>query len=163
MRKIIAILMMGFSLGSVCVSVIAQQLPRFGTISIRTNFKSVGTATQTAGEHWQSQGMVMGTAFNDKGEGPLHLGPTNCSGTFFVVGTRGKGMGFCTFGDADGDKFFVQYTGDYASSGASAGINEIIGGTGKYLGIQGKGPFKCKPAGAGGELQCTEKFDYQLP
>lgn len=152
MQKIMVRLMVGISLAMLCVCASAQQIPKSGSISIHTNFRGAG-----------APGLVSGTAFNDKGEGPLHLGPVNCSGTFFMVGGQGKGMGFCTFGDANGDKFFIQYTGDYASSGASDGINEIIGGSGKYIGIQGKGPFKCKPAGAGGEIQCTEKFDYQLP
>ncbi len=152
MKKLMVILAIAFSLGAFAVSAFAESLSKSGSISIHTNFRGAG-----------APGMVTGTAFNDKGEGPLHLGPANCSGSFFMVGGQGKGMGFCTFGDADGDRFFVQYTGDYSSNGASEGINQIIGGTGKYLGIQGKGPFKCKPAGVGGELPCTEKFDYQLP
>lgn len=152
MQKIIARFVMGISLVTLCLCANAQQLPKSGSISIHTNFSGAGVP-----------GLVTGTAFNDAGKGPLHLGPANCSGTFFMVGAQGKGMGFCTFGDADGDRFFVQYTGDYASNGESNGINEIIGGSGKYIGVQGKGPFKCKPVGVGGEIQCTETFDYQLP
>ena len=80
-----------------------------------------------------------------------------------MVGKQGKSMGFCTFGDAERGKIFVQYTGDYTATGESGGVNEIIGGTGQYAGISGKGPWKCKPAGVGDALQCTEEFDYKLP
>ena len=45
-----------------------------------------------------------------------------------------------------------------APNQGSQGMNEIVGGTGKYAGIQGNGPWKCKSARANGELNCSQRF-----
>jgi hypothetical protein len=42
------------------------------------------------------------------------------------------------------------------------GINRIAGGTGKYRGITGSGPWKCWDPTPGGAFHCTQRFDYQL-
>ena len=44
------------------------------------------------------------------------------------------------FGDKDGDRIFTSFTGNPLKN---AGENIIIGGTGKYIGISGKGPWEC--------------------
>jgi hypothetical protein len=74
-----------------------------------------------------------------------------------------KFKGYCTFSDADGDRIFTDFAGTGTSDGSGSGINEISGGTGKYKGIQGRGPFKCKPAGSNRALECTQRLDYRLP
>jgi hypothetical protein len=38
-----------------------------------------------------------------------------------------------------------------------------VSGTGKYVGIQGSGPWKCRNSGPSGDLSCTQRFDYRLP
>jgi len=60
-----------------------------------------------------------------------------------VFGTRSsKGLDFvseCTMTDSGGDKVFhhaVRKTGD-VSQGNAVGVNDIVGGTGKYEGIRG--------------------------
>jgi len=63
---------------------------------------------------------------------------------------------------ADGDRILTAFTGSFGPDGAN-GVNEIIGGTGKYTGIQGSGPWKCKFSGNNGESQCAQKLDYRLP
>jgi len=41
----------------------------------------------------------------------------------------------------------------------SGSINEIAGGTGKYVGIRGTGPWKCTPVGGNGEIQWAQRLD----
>ena len=82
--------------------------------------------------------------------------------TFFIAEGDGRDQGYCAFGDADGDRVFTSFTGAFETGGAS-GTNTIIGGTGKYAGIQGSGPWKCRGAGNNGELQCVQRLDYRLP
>ena len=108
-------------------------------------------------------GRVTGITFNDRGSGPLHQGPANCFDAFVVVDGRGIDKCFCTFSDADGDRIFTDFTGVLVPEGGGNGTNEITGGTGKYAGVQGSGPWKCKPAGSNGELQCVQRLDYRLP
>lgn len=163
MRKALAVLATGLSCATLCTSVSAQQLPSSGSISIHTGWKDTSVAVKVAEGRWQGQGMVTGATFNDQGSGPLHLGPANCSYTFFAVEGSARNMGFCAFGDADGDRIFAQFTGSGTPEGTATGSNEIIGGTGKYAGIRGSGPWKCKGLGTNGEYQCTQRFDYRMP
>ena len=143
-------------------SIYAQQLPKSGNINFHTSWKLAGEAITPADKHMLGHDSAVGSTFNDKGSGPLHLGPANCFYTFMMVDGRGKNKGSCAFGDPDGDRIFTDFTGNLSSDG-DQGTNEISGGTGKYAGIQGSGPWKCKTIGNNGELQCAQRLDYRLP
>jgi hypothetical protein len=163
MRKALAVFVSGFSVATFCTATNAQQLPKSGSINFHTGGKDTVAAIEVADKRMQGQGLYSGTTFNDKGEGPLHLGPANCSYVFVVVDGNGRNKGYCTFSDADGDRIFTDFTGTLPPDGQANGINEIVGGTGKYVGIQGNGPWKCKYAGRNGELPCAQRLDYRLP
>ena len=164
MRKALAVFVSALSFATFCTATGAQQLPRSGSINFHTGWKFVGEALTVADKHVQGHGTVVGVTFNDKGAGPLHLGPAECFIAFFVIDGRGKNKGYCAFGDADGDRIFTDFTGTLSSGEqGDQGINEIAGGTGKYAGIQGSGPWKCKNVSANGEVQCAQRLDYRLP
>lgn len=163
MRKVLIVFATGLSFATLCTAASAQQLPRSGTINFHTGFQIKAEAVTVADKHMQGHGTAIGVTFNDKGSGPLHGGPATCFLTFFAIDGRGKNKGYCSFGDADGDRIFTDWNGNATPDGNDNGINEIAGGTGKYAGIQGRGPWKCKPAGANGESHCNQRFDYQLP
>jgi hypothetical protein len=141
----------------------AQSLPKSGSINFHTGFQAKADAVTVADKTMQGHGTAIGVTFNDKGSGPLHGGPATCFYSFFVIDGRGKNKGYCSFGDADGDRIFTDWHGNATPDGNDDGINEIAGGTGKYAGIQGRGPWKCRNAGANGELFCNQRFDYRLP
>jgi len=162
MSRTLAVLIAGLSFAALSAGAIAQQLPKSGSINFHTGWKDTADVNEVAAKRYQGQDRAVGATFNDKGSGPLHLGPANCSGTFYVVDGSGPNKGYCTFGDADGDKIFTDFTGNITPAGAE-GTNVIIGGTGKYAGITGSGPWKCKDAGKNGELQCAQRLDYKLP
>lgn len=162
MNKTVAVVAAAFAFAALCTAAGAQQLPKSGSISFHTGWKDTADVNEVADKRFQGQDRAVGTTFNDKGSGPLHLGPANCSGAFFVVDGSGPNKGYCAFGDADGDRIFTDFTGNISPTGAE-GINTIIGGTGKYAGISGSGPWKCKGSGKNGELQCAQRFDYKLP
>lgn len=163
MRKAIAILIASLSFAVFCTASGAQQLPKSGSINFHTGWKDTGGALEVADKRLQGQGMVTGVTFNDKVSGPLHLGPANCSYTFMAVEGNAKNKGYCTFSDVDGDRIFTDFTGTSTPDGQGNGTNEIVGGTGKYAGIQGNGPWKCKYVGRNGESQCAQRLDYRLP
>jgi hypothetical protein len=140
----------------------AQQLPKSGSIEFHTGWKYSVDAISPAEKHVIGRGNVTGVTFNNKGSGPLHLGPANCFEAFFGIDGSGQARGYCAFGDPDGDRLFTQFTGSFGADGAN-GTNEIAGGTGKYTGITGSGPWKCKPMGGNGEVQCAQRLDYKLP
>jgi hypothetical protein len=159
-RSLVALL--GSSLAIACAIASAQQLPKSGTISIHTGWRVTGEAIEVADKRMQGHGSVAGISFNDNGSGPLHAGPAICFYTFFATDGGVKNKGFCTFGDADGDRIFTDWQGANASEG-TAGVNTIVGGTGKYAGIQGSGTWKSKDVGSNGQHLTTQRFDYRLP
>ena len=162
MRKALAIVVSSVSFATVCISAGAQQLPKSGSISFHTGWKDTAEAVEVADKQVQGHGIDVGVTFNDKGSGPLHLGAANCFYVFALANGAGPNKGYCAFGDADGDRIFTDFTGTIAPDGAN-GTNVISGGTGKYTGITGSGPWKCKLAAAHGELQCAQRLDYKLP
>jgi hypothetical protein len=158
------LLVIGLSLVGFCTSSGAQQLPKSGSINFHTGYKVTAEAMAVADKHMQGHGSAIGVTFNDKGSGPLHGGPSTCFFTFYVVEGRTENKIFCAFGDADGDRIFTDARGtEEAPNQGSQGTNEIVGGTGKYAGIKGNGPWNCKSAGPNGELNCSQRFDYRLP
>jgi hypothetical protein len=114
-------------------------------------------------KHVQGHGTNRGIIFNDKGSGPMHLGPTDCFFTFDSVGDNTKVKGYCTFGDVDGDRVFTDFSGASQPGGDVAGMHDIMAGTGKYSGITGTVPWRCKYRGSNGELECTQQINYKLP
>ena len=152
-------------LGAVTASDVgaAEALPKTGGVSVHSGYWAVGESVAFGEKNAQGHGNNRGITFNDKGSGPLHLGPTDCFYTFSTVAERTKVKGYCTFGDTDGDRIFTDFGGAFNAEGYVQGTHEVDGGTGKYAGIQGTMSFKCKYSGANGELACTQRLDYRMP
>ncbi|HZP01327.1 MAG TPA: hypothetical protein VFD30_13625 [Terriglobia bacterium] len=79
--------------------------------------------------------------------------------------TRGRMLGYVVSAFADGDKTFVRVHGritlkDGKQTGSEGAWN-YTGGTGKFVGIKGKGTFKCSTEGEG--AACTIEGEYGLP
>jgi hypothetical protein len=154
-------LVTGLSFISMCL---ADDLPKSGTISIHTGWRVVADPLEVGDKMMQGHGSVVGVSFNDKGSGPLHGGPAICFFTFFARDGGDVSKGYCAFGDIDGDKIFTDWDGRNDGT-VNQGINRIVGGTGKYKGISGSGPWRVwdtGPAAAGGS-RTTQRLDYQLP
>ena len=159
MRYALASWLVGLSLVAFYGDAAAQGLPKSGSISWHTGWRSVGEAFEVAKGRVEGHGSVIGTSFNDKGSGPLHRGPAECVYTFLTIDGVGPSKGYCAFGDADGDRIFTDWTGE-----GSSGTNVIVGGTGKYSGITGSGPWTgSAPTGTHGGWVTMQRLDYKLP
>ena len=142
----------------------AQQLPKTGTINFHTGWgKATGNDVEVARKRVQGAGVLTGVTFNDKGSGPLHQGAATCSYIYFAIDGQTKGKVICAFGDADGDRIFTESNSTATTDGSIGGVNEIIGGTGKYTGITGRGPWKTKYPSRNGESWSIQQFEYRLP
>ena len=157
-------------LGSVLLSLISFKagadghLPKSGTISWVTGWHmdSIDLAPQTGGYALGSIA-VRGATFNTNGSGPLHEGRALCVGTYIVTPDGATNKGNCAFGDQDGDRIFTTWTGNAATN---QGINTIMGGTGKYAGITGSGPWLCfGPSSVEDDnaFNCRQSLTYELP
>ncbi|MFO1320014.1 MAG: hypothetical protein U1F52_10385 [Burkholderiales bacterium] len=152
------LLFVAVSLGSLLEEAVAQTLPKTGSISWHTGWRSVGEVLDVAKGRAQGHGSVIGISFNNAGSGALHQGPAECVYTFLLTDGNGPVKGYCAFGDSDGDRIFTDFSGEGGS-----GTNVIVGGTGKYAGITGSGPWNSSPRGSHGALATTQRLDYRLP
>lgn len=159
MKRTLGILLAGTCLSAFSAAAVAQDIAKSGSISWHTGWKNVGETLSAAEGHLQGHGSVVGTSFNDTGAGPLHLGPAECVYTFFAFEDAGPSKGYCAFGDADGDRIFTDWTG-----AGDSGTNIIAGGTGKFAGITGSGPWTgSAPTGGNGGWVTFQRLDYVLP
>ena len=133
-------------------------MPKSGTFDFHTGWKC-SVNVKTLGEnHMQGAGDCTGVTFNDAGKGALHNGGGTCFVTFEVKDNVGYNSGVCNWSDQSGDMLYTSFTGNGVE-----GTNTITGGTGKYAGITGSGPWKCTDVGKAGENFCNQSLTYQLP
>lgn len=163
MRNALAITALSLASAMFCGSAAAEPLAKSGSISVHSGYMVVAEVVTVAEKVFQGHGNNRGITFNDKGSGPLHLGPTDCFTAFSTIGDNARVKGYCSFGDADGDRIFTDYKGALQPNGYYEGDHVVDGGTGKYAGIQGTMTFKCKFSGKNGELECIQRLDYRLP
>ena len=128
-----------------------------GKFDFHTGWSFKPDIVQISDNHMIGSGKALGATFNDKGEGFLHNGEGACVVSFEVKDGKGENKGYCTWSDSDGDHIFTSFVGDTVQ-----GTNTITGGTGKYTGISGNGPWVCKnfPNGAS---SCKQSLTYKLP
>jgi hypothetical protein len=97
---------------------------------------------------------MMGIMTEDDGEGPFHNLSTRGIGlTFFEQGV-GSSKGYYCLTDPEGDKIFLDFDASDLSlkPGVKKGSFRIIGGTGKFAGMEGAGEssyYSVKPAKEG--------------
>lgn len=134
-------------------------LPKSGELQLQSINR--GTSMDKYNDDY-THGTVTGVTFNATGTGLLHMSKTNCSYSVFAHKDINKISGFCAHEDKEGDKLFIQYAGNSSSTGEWRGTDDIIGGTGKFEGAKGSGPYTCSGTHKEGEFPCTSKLSYQL-
>ena len=161
MNKVIGIFIASLFSASFGTAVLADS----GTINYHTGWACPNNmVAQPAEEAMIGTGTCMGATYNDNGSGPLHMGAAQCHYSFYVNNGDARNKGYCFWSDPDGDRIYTDFDGDpSANNGGGEGVNVIAGGTGKYEGISGSGPWKCTWVGTDGELHCNQTFNYELP
>lgn len=163
MRHVCAVAVASLFAFAVGTSFAADALPKSGSISVHSGYMVVSESFKVGDNASQGHGTNRGVTFNDKGSGPLHLGPTDCFATFSTIAENTRVKGYCTFGDQDGDRIYTDFKGAFQKSGYVDGTHDVDGGTGKYAGITGTMMFRCKYVGTNNELECIQRLDYKLP
>ena len=81
----------------------------------------------------------MGVRASNTGEGPFHGMSTRNQGIMYFENGVGKLRGYVISADKDGHKFIIELTEEASqlSPKPTSGKGKIIGGTGKFKGIQG--------------------------
>ncbi|MDC1311521.1 hypothetical protein N8Z26_03595 [Burkholderiales bacterium] len=130
-------------------------LAKSGVINFHTGWTCDYPITQGSNDTAVGGVICNGYTFSSDGSPALHEGVAGCYGSFDI---KGDVVGKCSWSDADGDNLYTSFEGN---SSANKGTNYITGGTGKYAGITGQGPWVCKGA-AGGESMCNQSLTYEI-
>lgn len=93
MNKTLAVLVSGLSLAMICGVTNAQQLPKSGTFSLNSGWKTVGEIVQVGEGRVFGWGGFYGVTFNQRGSGPLHMGSAVCPYTLNLTAGAGPGGG----------------------------------------------------------------------
>ena len=88
---------------------------------------------------------------------PWHLGTEDCQTTFVLEsdGSTAAGKFVCDIVDADGDVWWL-------TADVSAGAWQVIGGTGKYDGMEGEGTFQILVQFPDGRYSFNYEGSYRL-
>ena len=120
------------------------KLPHSGTAKFQVSYVQWAPAREIALGEAAGVGAseFVGITRNVEGKGWFDRMTEHCVGQYrWGDGNRLPGSGTCLYLDADGDQVMVNWllTAPYV------GTKEVVGGTGKYLGITGKGTFAGTP------------------
>ena len=115
---------------------------------------------------WENFGVVV----NDTGGGLFHNVTIRCIGGNSWEKGNWEGVGSCSYTMKDGEKVFltIKFGGKMGTPlPPSQGTAQIIGGTGKYAGIQGRTEYTTyylRPSAEGiGQSYNKAKIIYKLP
>lgn len=118
------------------------QLARQGSYAGTYEWVVSSTVHELEEGHVFTQDVYKGTFYNDAGDGFLHGSSWVCPGITDLVDGKGVSRGYCIVTDKDDDKVFNVWEGTVDPKAGFEAHFEWTGGTGKYLGIQGKNTFR---------------------
>ncbi len=108
---------------------LAEDLPKQGTYSTTWAFSGPYTVVQVGEDDWAWMSNFSILYRNDAGTGIFHNMTSDCIG----LGHGEEGNGYCAWVDAEGNKIFSAWK----DLGGGKGATTLLGGTGKYAGLQG--------------------------
>jgi hypothetical protein len=167
-KKTVLVLILGIVMLSVFGPETQAQIPKEGTTSFTGAYSGTLKALPMGQESVQITYECMGVIIGDTPEDPNHNSSNRCLGAFHAVkGEYKDDSGFCVQTLPDGDQIFIAYKSAGKLGRGYKGTYTVVGGTGKWVGIQGSGEFtgtEVRPA-AEGTFQIYErvKGHYKLP
>lgn len=146
----------------------AAELAKEGTFSLRDAWSGTVEGLSLGETRSVYIYMFKGVATNDAGEGLLHNTSMNCMGMGRSVRRATKDHGSCVYTDVDGDKIFDEWKDEGTLGVGGKGTGSLIGGTGKYAGIEGSYEYErvsLRPAAEGTFQGYTTRVEgtYKLP
>ena len=133
--------------------------------SVGTNYSSnVTKIFPIDQDHWVGTQEITGIRLDDSGKGPFHMMTTHIVLTLYGDKSGVRLHGYCTFMDKDGDKVMADLS--EASLTSPKGKGKVLGGTGKFAGIEGTVDFEVSnpkgfPEGTGRTI-CREVWKFTL-
>jgi len=144
------------------------QIPKEGSSSYIIGYSGTYKTVAMGQERIQITYEVLGVIVSDASDCILQNASLRCIGSYHVIkGAYEDDSGFCVCTRPDGDQLFTSYKASGRLGAVGKGTVTYVGGTGKFVGIQGDGEFSrfgARPA-AEGTLQGYNrvKDHYKLP
>jgi len=138
MKKMALSLIVGLSLFIFALGANAQ-IAKEGTFSGTNTYAGTDRAIPLDKDRFVIVYENTGVRLDDSGQGPFHKMSTHNVGILYFEKGVGRLKGYLTSMDKDGDKFLVEITEEASQlyPKETSGTGKIIGGTGKFTGIQG--------------------------
>jgi hypothetical protein len=147
MKKIIVALLLGlaltFTFGPVAMAQMAKEGSHSGMVFFSGTFKMIAMERERVQMNYEATGISKG----DDENSPLYNATNHCLGSMHAIkGAFDNDTGFCAYTRPDGDQIFMTYEAKgrlgVTDGGISAkGTMKFVGGTGKFVGIEGTGEF----------------------
>ena len=168
MKKAVLALTLGIALLVAFGMEAKAQIPKEGAISNTWAYSGTFKSLPMGQERLQMTYEVMGVIIGDTTEDLLHDASFRCLGTRHVVkGEYNDENGFCVCTRLDGDQMFLTYKATGKMGVGAKETQTIVGGTGKFIGIQGSSEYTDYPLrpAAEGTFQGYSKVkgQYKLP
>jgi hypothetical protein len=144
------------------------QIPKEGSSSYVIGYSGTYKTVAMGQERIQITYEVLGVIVSDASDCILQNASLRCIGSYHVIkGAYEDDSGFCVCTRPDGDQLFTSYKASGRLGAVGKGTVTYVGGTGKFIGIQGSGEFTrigVRPA-TEGTLQGYNrvKDHYKLP
>ena len=124
-------------------NVFGEEMVKEGSGENTSVFAGTFTALPMEKERVQMNYEVFGLVPDASPESPIYNTTFHCLGALHAVkGVYENDSGFCSYTRPDGDIVFLTYKATGALGGRGGkGTWTFVGGTGKYVGIQGGGEF----------------------
>ena len=137
MKKIIAIVITLFL--SVAFGLLANaQMAKEGTSSGTVTYAGTHKVIPLDKDRFAMVYDNMGVRLDDSSQGPFHGMSTHNVGVMYFEKGVGRLRGYMTNMDKDGDQYILELTEEASPlTGPINGTGKILGGTGKFTGIQG--------------------------
>jgi hypothetical protein len=167
MKKMTLFLLSGLVV-LIAFSFAQAQIPKEGASSYIIGFSGTYKTVAMGQERFQMTYEVLGVIVSDASDCILQNASLRCVGSYHAIkGTYEDDSGFCVCTRPDGDQLFTSYKASGKLGAVGKGTVTYVGGTGKFIGIQGNGEFtriSLRPA-AEGTLQGYNRVKdyYKLP
>ena len=173
MKRMIIAFILAFILaivfGTVANAQIAKEGSCTGMVFFTGTFKMIAMEKERVQMNYEAIGISRG----EDEKSPLYNATNQCLGSIHAIkGAFDNDTGFCAYTRPDGDQIFMTFEAKgrlgVTDGGISAkGTMKFVGGTGKFVGIQGSGEFERHSlrATAPGTFNSfnISKYSYKLP
>jgi len=140
------------------VQAMAGELPKKGTFAGTFVHEAKAKAIELGKDQWGWTVFGRIATMSDSGDGLWH----NMSGDCLGMGVGDQGSGYCRHADSDGDMIFERWE----ESVIGKGTGTLLGGTGKFAGIEAKFEYEyvLLPSPEGTQhLAGKKRGSYKLP